>query len=180
MQYVYLQGNNLRELPASFAKLQKLTYLGLGDSRSSNPELKSLPINIGDLKNLSALNANNCGLISIPYSITNLKKLKHLNLEGNPFSQEIMEAYNDGWDSLKSYLELESSEKIVLNEGKLILIGEGEVGKTSLLAALRDDEFVENRPTTHGIEILPVQITHKDSGDRNYSKWMGFWGPKSV
>src|SRR5262249_58547534 len=51
-----------------------------------------------------------------------------------------------------------------LNEAKLILIGEGEVGKSCLLGALRDDEWVEGRPTTHGIEIKPVKVIDPDSG----------------
>jgi hypothetical protein len=43
--------------------------------------------------------------------------------------------------------------EIVLDEAKLILVGEGEVGKSSLLAALRGEPFVEQRPTTHGVEV---------------------------
>lgn len=50
-----------------------------------------------------------------------------------------------------------------LNEAKLILVGEGEVGKSCLLGALRGDEWVENRPTTHGIEIKPVVIYYPNS-----------------
>ena len=44
------------------------------------------------------------------------------------------------------------------------MIGEGEVGKSCLLGALREDEWLESRPTTHGIEIKPVIVTHPDSG----------------
>ena len=43
---------------------------------------------------------------------------------------------------------------------KLLLVGEGNVGKTSLIAALRSAPFVEGRPTTHGIEISPLTIHH--------------------
>ena len=53
----------------------------------------------------------------------------------------------------KGLLRTTAEDQIVLNEAKLILIGEGEVGKTSLLGALRGDEWVENRPTTHGVEV---------------------------
>jgi GTPase SAR1 family protein len=52
----------------------------------------------------------------------------------------------------------------VLNEAKLILIGEGEVGKSCLLAALRGDPWEEGRPTTHGIEIKPVKVTDPATG----------------
>ena len=53
---------------------------------------------------------------------------------------------------------------MVLNEAKLILIGEGDVGKSCLLGALRGDPWVEGRPTTHGIEIKPVKVTDPNTG----------------
>ena len=52
----------------------------------------------------------------------------------------------------------------MLNEAKLILIGEGEVGKSCLLGALRGDPWQEGRPTTHGIEIKPVTVTDSEGG----------------
>ncbi|MEO0824526.1 MAG: COR domain-containing protein [Cyanobacteria bacterium J06635_15] len=45
-----------------------------------------------------------------------------------------------------------------MNEAKLILVGEGEVGKSCLLGALRGDDWVEDRSTTHGIEIKPIVV----------------------
>lgn len=52
------------------------------------------------------------------------------------------------------------SEDELIHEGKLLLVAEGEVGKSSLLTALRGEEFIENRDTTHGIEIKPVHMVH--------------------
>ena len=48
-------------------------------------------------------------------------------------------------------------------EAKVLLLGEGNVGKTSLSAALRGDEFSENRAFTHGIEIRPLALRHPDA-----------------
>src|SRR5439155_11310313 len=62
------------------------------------------------------------------------------------------------------YLRAKAGAQVTLNEAKLILVGEGEVGKSCLLAALRDDPWEEGRPTTHGIEIKPVKVTDPDSG----------------
>jgi hypothetical protein len=39
-------------------------------------------------------------------------------------------------------------------------VGEGNVGKTSLVAALSGSPFVKDRPTTHGIEISPLTFRH--------------------
>ncbi len=51
-------------------------------------------------------------------------------------------------------------QKRPLNEGKLILVGRGEVGKTSLVRRLVDDRFNEDESKTEGIRItnwsLPV------------------------
>jgi hypothetical protein len=49
-------------------------------------------------------------------------------------------------------------------EAKLLMVGEGNVGKTSLIAALRSAPFVEGRPTTHGIEITPITIHDSSAG----------------
>jgi GTPase SAR1 family protein len=53
---------------------------------------------------------------------------------------------------------------VVLNEAKLILIGEGEVGKSCLLGALRGDLWEEGKSSTHGIEIKPVKVTDPVTG----------------
>jgi C-terminal of Roc, COR, domain/Ras of Complex, Roc, domain of DAPkinase len=55
---------------------------------------------------------------------------------------------------------------VTLNEAKLILIGEGEVGKSCLLGALRNDPWAEGSPTTHGIEIKPVEVAAPGTGTK--------------
>jgi GTPase SAR1 family protein len=50
----------------------------------------------------------------------------------------------------------------ILPEAKLLLVGEGAVGKTSLLTALKGEPFCKNRMTTHGVEIERVHIPHPD------------------
>ena len=42
-------------------------------------------------------------------------------------------------------------------------MGEGTVGKTSLVAALRGDPF-QKQARTHGIEVHPLELSHPDSG----------------
>src|SRR6185436_16617978 len=49
------------------------------------------------------------------------------------------------------------------NEAKLILVGEGEVGKSCLLDALRGEPW-KKHVSTHGIEIKPVKASHPDTG----------------
>jgi hypothetical protein len=90
--------------------------------------------------------------------------LQELNLNNNPLNPDLAAAYEQGTEAVLQYLRAKAQAAITLNEAKLILIGEGEVGKSCLLGALREDEWLESRPTTHGIEIKPVIVTHPDSG----------------
>ena len=46
-----------------------------------------------------------------------------------------------------------SQEKLPLNEGKLILVGRGEVGKTSLVRRLAENDFWADESKTQGIKI---------------------------
>ncbi|HLA08950.1 MAG TPA: COR domain-containing protein, partial [Anaerolineales bacterium] len=81
----------------------------------------------------------------------------------NPFNLELDAAHKEGRDAVRRYLGSKAREQIILNEAKLIIIGEGEVGKSCLLDALRGDPWEEGRPTTHGIEIKSVKVTDPDS-----------------
>ncbi|HLM55330.1 MAG TPA: COR domain-containing protein [Pyrinomonadaceae bacterium] len=177
-----LSSLGLTELPGSLGRLKNLSFLVL----TSNP-LKFLPESLGKLTNLALLHAGNCKLVSVPESFGKLKKLQsislwdnelsslpeswgqlsslyRLNLDGNPLNPELAAAYAEGLDAVKRYLLAKADAPIVLNEGKLILIGEGEVGKSCLLGAMRGDEWEEGRPTTHGIEIKPVKVTDPETG----------------
>ena len=103
-------------------------------------------------------------LTALPNVIGDLTSLQKLVLDGNPLNPELAAAYKDGLDAVKRYLRAIAEAEVVLNEAKLILIGEGEVGKSCLLGALRGDPWEENRPTTHGIEIKPVKVTDPCAG----------------
>ncbi|MCI0610940.1 MAG: TIR domain-containing protein [Anaerolineae bacterium] len=67
--------------------------------------------------------------------------------------QEIKQKYQEGYQGrLKAGTE-RSSQKRPLNEGKLILVGRGEVGKTSLVRRLAENDFDADESKTHGIRI---------------------------
>jgi hypothetical protein len=64
--------------------------------------------------------------------------LQTLYLSSNPLNPELAAAYEQGLDAVKAYLRAKATAQITLNEAKLILVGEGEVGKSCLLGALRE------------------------------------------
>ncbi len=148
-----IPGNHLTALPEWLGQFKQLHSLGLGYFNYSGNPISRLPSSIGEINTLWAINAINCKLVDLPTSIGRQTSLTVLNLEKNPLNPELAAAYKQGLDAVKAYLRAKAEDQIVLNEAKLILIGEGEVGKTSLLGVLRGDEWVENRPTTHGVEV---------------------------
>ncbi|XZN92565.1 MAG: COR domain-containing protein [Microcoleus sp.] len=182
LRMLYLENNQLTELPDVIASLTELQLLNLHNNqltkfpeeiasltqlrllKLSNNQLTELPEKIASLTQLQWLYLENNQLRELPQEIASLTKLQPLNLDNNPLNPDLAAAYQQGTEALFQYLRAKAEAQIILNEAKLILIGEGEVGKSCLLGALREDEWLENRLTTHGIEIKPVIVTHSDSG----------------
>lgn len=158
LQRLNLRNNQLRSLPESIASLTQLGQLSLDWN-----ELREVPESITSITQLQFLNLSYNYLTEVPESITSLTQLRHINLSNNPLNPDLAAAYEQGREAFFQYLRATAEGQVTLNEAKLILIGEGEVGKSCLLGALRGDEWVESRPTTHGIEIKPVTVTHSDT-----------------
>jgi len=135
LEKLELDGNQLTEVPQSMGNLPRLIDLDLGSPLTGGNEITDLP------PSLARLN------------------LRTLGLEANPLNPELASAYKEGLDAVKRYLRAKAEAQVVLNEAKLILVGEGEVGKSCLLGALRGDAWEADRPTTHGIEIKSVKVT---------------------
>lgn len=158
LQSLKLSRNDLRELPERLGKLIQLQSLDIKNNR-----LAALPESFGNLTQLQLLNLLGNRLRTLPKSFSNLIQLQILDLSDNYLNPELAAAYAQGLEAVKLYLRAKAAAQITLNEAKLILIGEGEVGKSCLLGALRGDAWEEGKPTTHGIEIKSVQIIHAAS-----------------
>lgn len=154
-----LSYNKLRALPEWLGELRQLRELELAGNGFT-----SLPERFDCLQQLQVLDVSENRLTDLPASLGQLRQLKTFFCTNNPLNPELAAAYKEGLNAVKRYLGAKAEAQIVLNEAKLILVGEGEVGKSCLLGALRGDEWEEGRPTTHGIEIKPVKVKDPDSG----------------
>jgi RocCOR-like putative regulator of kinase activity/DAPkinase-like Roc (Ras of Complex) protein/Leucine Rich Repeat (LRR) protein len=154
-----LNNNKLSYLPNSLTLLKNLQFLKLSDN-----QLGEIPDWIGEITLLRSLELSRSELFDLPASLAQLEHLERLELRDNPLNPELAAAYGEGVDAVKRYLRAKAESQVALDEAKLILVGEGEVGKSCLLGALRGEEWIEDRPTTHGIEIKPFRVINPNTG----------------
>ncbi|MBD2411035.1 leucine-rich repeat domain-containing protein [Nostoc calcicola FACHB-3891] len=159
-----LDGNQITQIPEAIANVTNLTQLHL-----RNNQITQIPEAIANLTNLRQLYLSNNQITQIPEAIESLPKLETLDLRRNPLpiSPEILGS-SDNVGSVKdifNYLQLlRSGEVRPLNEAKLLLIGQGSVGKTSLIERLIRNKYDKNQSQTDGlnVETWNVQVNSKD------------------
>jgi internalin A len=76
---------------------------------------------------------------------------------------EILNKTTDPATLLRYYLDHLEGQKYPLNEAKMVLVGQANVGKTSLVNRLVEDSFDPLESTTLGIDIRPWQILVNDA-----------------
>lgn len=143
------------ELPAELGQLRALKLLNIGHNR-----LAVLPPEIGELTNLRSLDLEGNQLATLPPELGRLPGNLGLRLQGNPLTEPLPELVERGMPALLVYLRSLLDPGAPQYEAKVLLVGEGNVGKTSLIAALHGEPFVRDRPTTHGIEIGQLHLPH--------------------
>ena len=150
-----LSNNQLTQLPAEIGQLSNLTTL---DLRSN--QLTKLPAEIGQLSNLTTLVLKDNQLTRLPAEIGQLSNLTTLVLKNNqlPIPLEILEKHDAPTTIVNFYIEYLAGQKKSLNEAKLLIVGQGSVGKTSLMNRLLHNYFNPHENKTEGISIQPWQV----------------------
>ncbi len=179
LQILLLANNQLQEVPPALKKLRHLEQLWL-----NNNQLKEIPATLGKLKCLYFLSLNNNQLKKMSAALGECKKLWFLSLQGNPdlnFPAEILGAT---WEEVLEGSSFETSfnptetldyyfrSKRPLLEAKLILVGRGAVGKTSLVNRLVHGTFDQVKKT-EGIKITrwDVPLPNNSQGEAHLNVW---------
>ncbi len=176
LRELVLSENRLSNLPDTIGDLQDLLTLGL-----SGNSLTKLPSTIGNLSRLVVLDVSDNHLTDIPVEITKLGNLRKLDLRDNPLNipPEILDKINNP-ETILAYLSSGSSliNEIItrmvdidniptgkfleafasfvtrpIREAKVILVGQGSVGKTSLVDQIIYSRYFPNQSKTEGISI---------------------------
>ena len=162
LQALSLDENQLRSVPDALGQLSRLQQLNL-----SRNQLSTVPDALGHLSSLEQLHLDNNQLATLPDSLGSLTNLKILILHNNPalnLPESLLgkdtgdpgQASNPA-DILAYYFATRQAARPLL-EAKLILVGRGGVGKSSLVDRLVHNTFDPKKSQTDGIDITEWQV----------------------
>ncbi len=178
--------NRLTVIPGAIGNLKNLTSLNFQENR-----ITSLPKEIGGLFRLKNLHLQQNKLERLPTEIIYLNKLEKLDVRENllPTPPEILENINAPQVIISACFGMSTTEILIkqtdellaevdeavkshksLLEAKVLVIGQGSVGKTSLLYRLTNNQFDTNQLKTEGISIKRWQVDNHTKIENQPSK----------
>jgi GTPase SAR1 family protein len=185
VQILDLSFNEFSDLPNSIARLTQLRMLDISfNSISLFPaiitqlknlrsldvrgnQLSTIPETIGQLIHLNELELSANQIYHLPVVISQLSNLQKLVINGNPLQDPPLEIATQGIPAIRTYFAERTAnpDDIGLYESKLLLVGEGRVGKTSLSKSLRIPNYeLEDEQSTEGIDIQTWTIPKAETG----------------
>ncbi|MBU1311896.1 MAG: hypothetical protein KKE30_20430 [Gammaproteobacteria bacterium] len=154
-------------LPAEIFSLQHLVFLSL----YVWDNLSTLPDEFDRLQNLKCVYLGGLPISNLPQSLVYLPSLQELLCVNLPaLRTPPKEILRQGLDSIRNYFDARQYSSGIdhLYEAKMVVIGRGFAGKTSLVKRLTDPNFRLKKvlPSTEGIEIaewdLAMRLEHSN------------------
>lgn len=135
------------------------------------------------LKNLEALDLRAINLTDLEF-IKYLPNLNYIRFDGNHISNPQEKVYEQGLDAIRNYFkQLDEQGSDFLYEAKIILVGEPEAGKTTLMKKILDAEYqVPNNEEkeTIGITVEKFPFKHPQKQDINITAHIWDFGGQNI
>ena len=180
LEFLELSDNNLLELPATIGDLDSLRSLNISDNDIAwvdplltlpgqitqlflqRNAIPAVPECVSSLAGLRLLWINDNDLRAVPDWLLDLPRLYRPQVHSNPLVSPPPEIAANGSRAIMEFLEecrKGASEQWL---SKLLVVGEGGVGKTSLIKNLVDEPFDPEEATTHGMRTFDYRVRHPD------------------
>ncbi|EIU7057466.1 COR domain-containing protein [Vibrio vulnificus] len=177
--------SSLTVLNAVGTQLESMNFL------SSFPNLEQLNLSDNNINNLEPIinleklklvDLSNNNIIDIPPKLSKTFELisnhksfnrdkKSIIIGDNPLISPPIEIVERGQKAIKPYFDSMLGNIEELNEAKIVFLGNGEVGKTSLMKALVGEKFNDKEKTTHGINIKKYSVPINERFSVDASIW---------
>ncbi|MDO5968279.1 COR domain-containing protein [Flavivirga aquimarina] len=156
---INLSFNNFSEFPKDLLKLTNIQILNI-----SYNYLTEIDLEYGAYYSYKEINISNNILNYIPSIIDFLDEDTEIIYHNNPFLEGLPPEIS--WEKNLSYVKFyidsikERGNVKKLFEAKLLIVGKGDVGKTTLMKLLKNPEYeveIGQETTTHGININTIE-----------------------
>lgn len=180
LKYLNLRSNQITDL-SPLQHLNNLTQLDLANNQITDlsPLLPLEKLNHLDVRD------NKISRLAEAWTNRDMKMKwvadfsRGLFLEGNPLEDLPVEIVQRGTAAVRNYFkEIKKRETVLLLHSKLLLVGSGAVGKTTLVKKLQDNNFTVipgHESTTHGINIVPWELTCTFANRETHPVKIHFW-----
>ena len=152
LQSLYLSSTKIREVPETITRLSSLQTLNLGGT-----QISEVPETITRLSSLQVLYLCDCHLKAIPYALVKLGlpfvidrySASHcINLTGVELDEGDLQLFTQPRDVIEAaYLE-----QVRVRECKVIFLGDGAAGKSSLIQRMVHGDFDPAKLPTDGVK----------------------------
>ena len=152
-----LSSNILSGLPDWLPEMRRLSTLWL----VGNERLKRLPPSVFDMPALKVLGLMECPIREIPSDILRADKLSYLAIDEVRLESPPPEVATQGLDAIRDYWRQRDEAGIdYLCEAKLIILGEGGAGKSTLVRKILDPTCAVDpqEMSTEGIDVARYQF----------------------
>lgn len=142
-------------------------------------KLTTLPDWLANLTNLTSLNLRGNQIKKISSDILQLERLRRLDLSKNPIEEPPLAVVEQGIKAIRNYFRQAEEQGLdPIYEAKLLIVGEGGAGKTSLAKKLQNRNYVlkkegeeKQEKSTEGIEVIQWYFPFEDGKQFRINIW---------
>jgi internalin A len=166
-----LSGNRLASVPMTISTCSALQYLDLSDNHFAD-----FPRAVCDLAALTKLDVSGIenNFRSLPESFGALTALVDVRLNTGTMIWPPRDVLEQGAQRTTQFIaDVVKNGGEIINEAKVVLVGNGDHGKTTLRLWLTENQFV-TRPSTRGGEVAEISV-QANSLDKSHSGRIKIW-----